>query len=154
MELLRKAVPGLAALASYERGWVTHDLVAGITVWAILVPQAMGYAALAGVPSVYGLYTAFGALLLYWLWGSSRELNVGPESTVAIMVATILAPLASTGAQVINELLDGLEETHALWQRTMAGAEAEAGEETLERALGTGRFAQRAMPFVAGRLAG
>jgi SulP family sulfate permease len=98
MELLRRAVPGLAALASYERGWVTRDLVAGITVWAILVPQAMGYAALAGVPSVYGLYTAFGALLLYWLWGSSRELNVGPESTVAIMVATILAPLAVVGS--------------------------------------------------------
>lgn len=70
MELLRRAVPGLAALASYERGWVTRDLVAGITVWAILVPQAMGYAALAGVPSVYGLYTAFGALLLYWLWAA------------------------------------------------------------------------------------
>ena len=70
-----------------------------MTVWAIVVPQAMGYATLAGVPSVYGLYTAFGALLLYWLWGSSRELNVGPESTVAIMVATILAPLAVIGSE-------------------------------------------------------
>ncbi len=99
MELLGRMVPGLAALRSYQRGWLTPDLVAGVTVWAILVPQAMGYATLAGVPSVYGLYTAFGALLLYWLWGSSRELNVGPESTVAIMVATILAPLAVVGSE-------------------------------------------------------
>ena len=99
MELLRRAVPGLAALGSYDRGWLTPDLIAGITVWAVLVPQAMGYASLAGLPAVYGLYTAFGALLLYWLWGSSRELNVGPESTVAIMVATILAPLAVVGSE-------------------------------------------------------
>ena len=99
MKLLGRVVPGLAALRSYQRGWLTPDLVAGVTVWAILVPQAMGYATLAGVPSVYGLYTAFGALLLYWLWGSSRELNVGPESTVAIMIATILAPLAVVGSE-------------------------------------------------------
>ncbi|MCZ6461570.1 MAG: SulP family inorganic anion transporter [Actinobacteria bacterium] len=46
------------------------------------------------MPAVAGLYAAFGVLLLYWLWGSSKELNVGPESTVAIMVATVLTPLA------------------------------------------------------------
>ena len=98
MDLIRRAVPGLAALRSYDRGWITPDLLAGVTVWAVLVPQAMGYASLAGLPAVYGLYTSLGALLLYWLWGSSRELNVGPESTVAIMVATILAPLAVAGS--------------------------------------------------------
>ena len=65
----------------------------------MLVPQAMGYASLAGMPSVNGLYAAFGALLLYWLWGSSRELNVGPESTVAIMVATVLGPMAVVGSE-------------------------------------------------------
>lgn len=55
----------------------------------MLVPQGLGYATLAGMPAVAGLYAAFGVLLLYWLWGSSKELNVGPESTVAIMVATV-----------------------------------------------------------------
>ena len=98
MSRIGRFVPGLAALGSYQRGWLTPDLVAGITVWAILVPQALGYAALAGLPTVLGLYAALGALLLYWLWGSSRELNVGPESTVAIMIATILAPMAATGS--------------------------------------------------------
>ena len=98
MSTLGRFVPGLAALGSYQRGWLTPDLIAGVTVWAILVPQALGYASLAGLPTVLGLYAALGALLLYWLWGSSRELNVGPESTVAIMVATILAPMATAGS--------------------------------------------------------
>lgn len=49
------------------------------------------------MPTVVGLYAALAAMLLYWLWGSSRELNVGPESTVAIMVATVLTPMAATG---------------------------------------------------------
>lgn len=98
MQAIGRFVPGLAALGSYQRSWLTPDLVAGITVWAILVPQALGYASLAGLPTVVGLYAALGALLLYWLWGSSRELNVGPESTVAIMVATVLAPMATAGS--------------------------------------------------------
>ena len=92
-------VPGVMTLTTYKKGWFRPDLLAGVTVWAMLVPQALGYSALAGMPSVNGLYAAVGALVLYWLWGSSRELNVGPESTVAIMVATILAPLAATGSE-------------------------------------------------------
>ena len=99
MSTLGRFVPGLAAIAGYQRSWLTPDLIAGITVWAVLVPQGLGYASLAGLPTVVGLYAALGAMLLYWLWGSSRELNVGPESTVAIMVATVLAPLAAKGSE-------------------------------------------------------
>ena len=77
-------VPGIAMLASYEGTWFRPDLLAGLTVWAMLVPQSLGYASLAGMPTEYGLYAALGALAVYWLWGSSRELNVGPESTVAM----------------------------------------------------------------------
>ncbi len=64
MHTIGRFVPGLAALGSYQRSWLTPDLVAGITVWAILVPQALGYASLAGLPTVVGLYAALGALLL------------------------------------------------------------------------------------------
>jgi SulP family sulfate permease len=91
-------VPGIGMLASYEGSWFRPDLLAGLTVWAMLVPQSLGYASLAGMPSEYGLYAALSAMALYWLWGSSRELNVGPESTVAIMVATILASQATAGS--------------------------------------------------------
>lgn len=92
-------VPGIAMLGSYQGSWFRPDLLAGITVWAMLVPQSLGYASLAGMPAEYGLYAALGAMALYWLWGSSRELNVGPESTVAIMVATILASQATAGSE-------------------------------------------------------
>lgn len=95
---LARFAPGLTTLTGYERSWLRPDLLAGITVWAMLVPQSLGYAALAGMPSVYGLYAAIGALVIYWIWGSSRDLNVGPESTVAIMVASILAPRAAMGS--------------------------------------------------------
>ncbi len=91
-------IPGFGILASYRRDFVRPDLLAGLTLWAMLVPQSIGYAALAGMPAVAGLYAALGAMLLYWLWGSSRELNLGPESTVAIMVATVLAPRAEPGS--------------------------------------------------------
>jgi len=95
---LGRLIPGFAMLGTYEKSWIRPDLLAGLTVWAMLVPQALGYAVLAGMPSVHGLYAAVGALVLYWLWGSGRELNVGPESTVAIMIATILGSRATTGS--------------------------------------------------------
>lgn len=86
-------------LGSYEKSWFRLDFFAGLTVWAMVVPQALGYSSLAGMPTVNGLYAAVAAMLIYWLWGSSRELNVGPESTVAIMIATVLAPLATAGSE-------------------------------------------------------
>ena len=86
-------------LASHKGTWFRPDLLAGLTVWAMLVPQSLGYASLAGMPTEYGLYAALGALAVYWLWGSSRELNVGPESTVAIMVATILSSQVAAGSE-------------------------------------------------------
>lgn len=73
-------------------------MLAGATLAAMLVPQSLGFAVLAGVQPVVGLYAALGAMVLYWLWGSSRHLSVGAESTVAIMVATIVGGLADPGS--------------------------------------------------------
>lgn len=104
MTWLSRFAPGVAALGGYRRSWLRPDLLAGVTVWAMLVPQALGYSSLAGMPTVNGLYAAFAAMLVYWVWGSSRELNVGPESTVAIMVATVLTPLAAAGSEEYADL--------------------------------------------------
>lgn len=95
---LQRVVPGVGIIRRYERVFLRPDVFGGLTVWAMLVPQSLGFAVLAGVPPVVGLYAAFGSMLLYWLWGSSRHLNVGAESTIAIMVATILADRARTGS--------------------------------------------------------
>ncbi len=86
--------PGLDRLSRYERGWLRGDVVAGITVAAYLIPQAMAYAEVAGLPAVVGLWTAMGAMTVYAILGSSRQLSVGPESTTALMAAAAVGPLA------------------------------------------------------------
>ncbi|MGI9609295.1 MAG: SulP family inorganic anion transporter [Acidimicrobiia bacterium] len=82
-------------LRDYSRSNIRGDVMAAVTVWALLVPQGLAYGQLAGLPAVHGLYAALGALGLYWLWGTSRHLNVGPEATVATLVVTVVTPLAS-----------------------------------------------------------
>ncbi|MEU8517862.1 sulfate permease [Kitasatospora sp. NPDC048722] len=88
------ALPGLAVLRGYRRDWLRGDLLAGATVVAYLVPQVMAYASVAGLPPVTGLWAILPAIVLYALVGSSRLLSVGPESTTALMTATVIGPLA------------------------------------------------------------
>ena len=80
---------------SYPREWLRPDLIAGVTSWAVMVPVAMGYAELAGVPPQVGLVTAFAALLAYAVFGTSRHLKVTTSSTMAIMSAAVVGPLAA-----------------------------------------------------------
>ena len=87
--------PGVAQFRSYERRWLRGDLVAGLTVAAYLVPQVMAYATLAGLPPVAGLWAAIVPLGAYALFGSSRQLSVGPESTTALMTAAVLTPVVA-----------------------------------------------------------
>ncbi|MFF3323980.1 SulP family inorganic anion transporter [Streptomyces sp. NPDC002889] len=87
--------PGIAVLSRYQRSWLRDDLLAGVTVAAYLVPQVMAYASVAGLPPVAGLWAILPALVLYALLGSSRLLSVGPESTTALMTATVVGPLAA-----------------------------------------------------------
>ncbi|MEV0173588.1 SulP family inorganic anion transporter [Streptomyces sp. NPDC050803] len=92
----RRLVPGLAAFGGYRRAWLRGDIPAGITVAAYLVPQVMAYAGVAGLSPVAGLWAILPALGLYALLGTSRLLSVGPESTTALMTATVVAPLAGS----------------------------------------------------------
>jgi high affinity sulfate transporter 1 len=85
----------LAVLADYDRSWLRGDVIAGLTVAAYLVPQVMAYSGLAGLPPVAGLWAALLPLAIYAVLGSSRQLSIGPESTTALMTATIVAPLAA-----------------------------------------------------------
>ncbi|WP_354637853.1 SulP family inorganic anion transporter [Kitasatospora camelliae] len=89
------AAPGVGVLRGYRGDWLRGDLVAGVTVAAYLVPQVMAYASVAGLPPVTGLWAILPAIGVYALLGSSRLLSVGPESTTALMTATVVAPLAA-----------------------------------------------------------
>jgi high affinity sulfate transporter 1 len=85
-------------LRGYSRTWLTRDLVAGLTLWALVVPEAMAYASIAGVPPQFGLYSVPLAVLAYAWLGSSQRLFVGPSSTLAALTATVVAPLAAAGS--------------------------------------------------------
>lgn len=90
------------SLRSYERSWLRGDLAAGLTVWAVLVPEALAYASIAGVSPVVGLYAAPGALILYAALGSSRQLIVGPMSaTAALSAATVAALVPVSGDRYV-----------------------------------------------------
>jgi len=80
---------------SYRRQWLGRDLLAGVTVAAYMVPQVMGYAAIAGLPPITGLWASLLPLVVYALMGTSPQLSLGPESTTALLTATTLAALSN-----------------------------------------------------------
>jgi sulfate permease, SulP family len=84
------------SLRGYSRGWLRGDLLAGLAVWAVLVPESFAYATIAGVSPVVGLYAAVPALLLYALLGSSRHLIVGPMSATAALSAGVVGTFAAS----------------------------------------------------------
>jgi sulfate permease, SulP family len=86
--------PVFSSLQGYQGVWLRPDIIAGLTVWAVLVPESLAYASIAGVPPVVGLYAAAPALIFYALIGSSRHLIVGPMSATAALSAAIVMPLA------------------------------------------------------------
>ena len=86
-------VPGLGMLTTYQRRWLAKDLVAGLVLTAILVPQGMAYAELAGLPAITGLYTSVLCLVGYAVLGPSRILVLGPDSSLGPMIAATILPL-------------------------------------------------------------
>lgn len=96
--ILQKAFPFLRWFP-LSRETLRADLVAGVTVALVLIPQSMAYAQLAGLPAYYGLYAAFLPVMVGALWGSSSQLATGPVAVVSLLTASALAPLAATGSE-------------------------------------------------------
>jgi len=86
-------IPGLQAISSYRREWLARDIVAGVVLTTLLVPQGMAYAELAGLPPITGLYTSILCLLGYAVFGPSRILVLGPDSSLGPMIAATILPL-------------------------------------------------------------
>ena len=93
-QLVHRFAPGLETLSRYDRTWLPHDLGAGLSVAAIALPIGIAYAELAGVPIVVGMYSSIFPLFIYALFGSSRQLMVGPDAATCIMVAASIGHLA------------------------------------------------------------
>jgi high affinity sulfate transporter 1 len=95
---LKSFIPILEWLPKYDKSWIRFDVIAALTVWALLVPEGMAYAGIAGMPPETGLYAALLALVGYAIFGTSKHLNVGPSSTVAALSFAVVAPLAAAGS--------------------------------------------------------
>lgn len=94
---IARAAPGVELARSYQRRWLRSDLVAGLVLAAILVPQGMAYAELAGLPAVTGLYTTIACLVGYAVFGPSRVLVLGPDSSISPLIFAAIAPLVIAG---------------------------------------------------------
>src|SRR5436190_19395299 len=94
---LQRNVPGLLTIKSYQSSWLRSDLVAGVVLAAILVPQGMAYAELAGLPPVNGLYTTIACLVGYALMGPSKILVLGPDSSLGPLIFAAITPLVVAG---------------------------------------------------------
>src|SRR5512139_3888417 len=94
-----KWLPGLYTLRHYRRSWLRNDLMAGLVLTAVLVPVGMGYAEAAGLPAINGLYATIVPLIVYAIFGPSRILVLGPDSSLAAMIAATIVPMASGDTQ-------------------------------------------------------
>lgn len=96
---LKKVLPVLDWLPNYKKAWLKGDINAGLTVGIMLIPQGIAYAMIAGLPPIYGLYTAMIPQIVYAFFGTSRQLAVGPVAMDSLIVASGVAALAEIGTQ-------------------------------------------------------
>ena len=87
-------LPGLYTLRSYDPAWLRHDIMAGLVLTTMLVPVGIAYAVASGVPGIYGLYATIIPLLAYALFGPSRILVLGPDSSLAAVILAVILPLS------------------------------------------------------------
>jgi sulfate permease, SulP family len=93
---LSSYIPILSWLPRYDRAWLVADIIAGLTLWGLVVPEGMAYAGIAGLPPQAGLYTLVASLLVYALFGTSRHLSVGATSATAALIASTVVALGVT----------------------------------------------------------
>lgn len=95
-------------ISGYRRDWLLPDVLAGLALWAVMVPEGMAYAGIVGVPPIMGLYTIVPALLAYALLGTSRQLVVGPDTATGLISAVTVGAVASQGTTEFNSLTSTL----------------------------------------------
>src|SRR3954470_21513710 len=104
----QRFLPMLNWIPGYRREWLLPDALAGVALWAVMVPEAMAYAGIVGVPPIMGLYTIVPALLAYALLGTSRQLVVGPDTATSLISAVTVGAVAAQGTAEFNTLTSTL----------------------------------------------
>ena len=106
--IAQRLLPVLGWLPSYRRDWLLSDVLAGVAVWAVMVPEGMAYAGIVGVPPIMGLYTIVPPLIAYALLGTSRVLVVGPDTATGLISALTVGAIAAQGTSDFNALTSTL----------------------------------------------
>jgi high affinity sulfate transporter 1 len=106
--IAQRLLPILRWLPAYRRDWAMPDLLAGLAVWAVMVPEGMAYSAIVGVPPIMGLYTIVPPLVAYALLGTSRLLVVGPDTATGLISALTVGAIAAQGSADFNTLTSTL----------------------------------------------
>src|SRR5215467_9634702 len=104
----QRLLPILGWLPSYRREWLLPDILAGVAVWAVMVPEGMAYSGIVGVPPIMGLYTLIPPLIVYAILGTSRVLVVGPDTATGLISALTVAAIAAQGTAAFNALTSTL----------------------------------------------
>ena len=106
--IAQRLLPVLSWLRGYRRDWLLPDVLAGLAVWAVMVPEGMAYAGIVGVPPIMGLYTIVPPLIAYALLGTSRLLVVGPDTATGLISALTVGAIAVQGTAEFNALTSSL----------------------------------------------
>jgi high affinity sulfate transporter 1 len=106
--IAQRLLPVLGWLPAYRRDWLLPDVLAGLAVWAVMVPEGMAYAGIVGVPPIMGLYTIVPPLVAYALLGTSRLLVVGPDTATGLISALTVGAIAARGTADFNTLTSTL----------------------------------------------
>ena len=106
--ILQRYLPILEWLPQYQSSWLWYDIVAGLALWAVLVPTSMAYAGIAGVPPLVGLYAVPIPLIAYAIFGTSRTMVIGPDSATALISSVTVGALASQGSADFATLTSAL----------------------------------------------
>jgi high affinity sulfate transporter 1 len=149
---LERWVPGLRTLREYRRSWLPNDLVAGLVLTALLVPVGMGYAQAAGLPPITGLYATIVPLVAYAIFGPSRVMVLGPDSSLAAVIAAVILPLGGDDPETAVALAGALAILTGLIILVAGVARLGFVTELLSRPVQLGYLAGIAITILVGQL--
>ncbi|MFB7882673.1 SulP family inorganic anion transporter [Microbacterium sp. NPDC056057] len=145
-------VPIVGQLRSYQRVWLRGDLIAGVTVAALIVPKNLGYAGIAGVPLQNGLYAAAAGAILYAIFGTSRQISMGPSSGLAAVAASAVLAAGIVGEQDVASFVAGITLASGILFLLLAVFRMGWISQFLSRAVVTGFLFGAAIDVVIGEL--
>src|SRR6478736_391098 len=147
-----RLVPILGWLRSYDRRWLRGDLIAGMTVAALIVPKNLGYAGIAGIPLQNGLYAAAAGAILYAIFGTCRQISMGPSSGLAAVAASAVFAVGITGEAEVAAFVAGITLLSGILFLVLAVAKMGWIAQFLSRAVVTGFLFGAAIYVVIGEL--